>query len=111
MKNSGRILIFTGEGKGKTTAALGMAFRACGHGMQALVIQFIKNEAGTGEIAAGKHLPGLEIIQTGQGFVPPETDPQFSRHQKAAQEGLCLAAEAIKSRKYDLIVLDEICTA
>ena len=69
----GRVLLFTGDGKGKTTAALGLALRACGHGMRVLVLQFIKADASTGEIAAARHLPGVEIVQTGRGFVPAPT--------------------------------------
>ncbi len=71
MSQPGRVLLFTGEGKGKTTAALGMALRAVGHGMKAKVIQFIKSDCSTGEIDALGLLPGVEIVQTGCGFVPP----------------------------------------
>ncbi|ABC78668.1 cob(I)yrinic acid a,c-diamide adenosyltransferase [Syntrophus aciditrophicus] len=106
-----RILLFTGEGKGKTTAALGMALRACGHGMRVRIIQFIKADPTTGEAAAVSHLPGVELIQTGLGFVPPESSAEYSRHRQAAERGLLLAEEAVLSDQYDLIVLDEICNA
>jgi cob(I)alamin adenosyltransferase len=106
-----RLLLLTGDGKGKTTAALGMALRASGHGMRVKIIQFIKNVPGTGEVAAAKHLPGVELIQTGLGFVPPEDSAEFSKHREAAEQGLLLAEEAIRSGQYDLIVLDEICNA
>ncbi len=110
-KPYGRILLFTGEGKGKTTAALGMALRASGHGMRTLILQFIKANSSTGEIAGCAYLPGVEIFQTGLGLVPNEKNPRFAEHRRAAQEGLGLAVEAISSRRYDLIILDEICTA
>ncbi len=106
-----RILIFTGNGKGKTTAALGMALRASGHGMRVRIIQFIKNDVTTGEIGALKHLPGVELLQTGCGFIPPVTSPAFARHREAAEKGLRMTFETVRSGDYDLVVLDEICTA
>jgi cob(I)alamin adenosyltransferase len=105
-----RILIFTGDGKGKTTAALGMALRASGHCMKTLVLQFIKSNQ-SGELTAFKSLHGVEIIQTGRGFVPSPTDPAFLKHREAACQGLEMAVEALRSKKYDLMILDEICTA
>jgi len=105
-----RILIFTGDGKGKTTAALGMALRASGHSMKTLVLQFIKSNK-SGELTALKNLHGVEIIQTGRGFVPSPMDPAFLKHREAAHQGLETAAEALRSKKYDLMILDEICTA
>ncbi len=111
MTHPGRILLFTGNGKGKTTAALGMALRASGHGMQTLILQFIKANSSVGEIAACRHLPNVEISQTGLGFVPEPSNPSFSEHRRAAQEGLGLALKALTSGQYDLVVLDEICTA
>jgi len=106
-----RLLLFTGDGKGKTTAALGMALRASGHGMRVKIIQFIKDVPAIGEVAAVKHLPGVELIQTGMGFVPAEDSNEFPRHREAAERGLLLAEEAIRSGQYGLIVLDEICNA
>jgi len=106
-----RLLLFTGDGKGKTTAALGMALRASGHGILVKIIQFIKDVSATGEVAAVKHLPGVELIQTGLGFVPVEDNDEFPRHREAAERGLLLAEEAIRSGQYGLIVLDEICNA
>jgi len=106
-----RILIFTGDGKGKTTAALGMALRASGHDMRTLFLQFMKANEAVGELAALKHLPGVEAIQMGRGFVPPPTNPVFPEHRQAAFHALEKAAEALRSRRYDLIILDEICTA
>ena len=106
-----RILIFTGDGKGKTTAALGMALRASGHGMRTLMLQFMKANETVGELTALKNLPRVEIIQMGRGFVPSAADPAFPEHRQAAFHALEKAAEALRSKRYDLIILDEICTA
>jgi cob(I)alamin adenosyltransferase len=110
-KIEGRILLFTGDGKGKTTAALGMVLRASGHGQRILVIQFIKHNTATGEINGCRHLPQVELLQTGLGFVPDPASPHFVEHRRAAEKGLDYAAEALRSRQYDLVVLDEICLA
>lgn len=110
-KTLSRVLLFTGEGKGKTTAALGMALRAVGHGQRVLILQFIKADSSVGEIAALREMNGIEIIQTGRGFLPPSTNPAFAEHREAAERGLSLAEEAIGSGEYDLVVLDEICVA
>jgi cob(I)alamin adenosyltransferase len=111
MSEKGRILIFTGDGKGKTTAALGMAVRAHGHGIPVAVIQFVKSDVQTGEFAILSKLPGVDIFVTGRGFVPPETDPRFADHRRAAEEGLRIASEAACSGRYGLVILDEGCYA
>lgn len=111
MPDPGRILIFTGDGKGKTTAALGMALRASGHGMRVKIVQFIKSETNTGEYAAVKKLDTVEVVQSGLGFVPAAGHPDFPLHQGAARHALQIAAEAIHSKAYDMIILDEICNA
>lgn len=108
---SGRVLVFTGDGKGKTTASLGIALRAVGHGMKVKIIQFVKSDTSTGEIAALNMLPGVEIVQTGCGFVPNESNAKFTDHRQAAENGLKIAAEAIESCKYSVVILDEICVA
>jgi cob(I)alamin adenosyltransferase len=111
MRKNRRLLIFTGDGKGKTTAALGMVLRAAGHGQAVKMIQFIKADSKTGELAACQRLPGVEIVQMGRGFIPPPTSAKFAVHRDAAVKALEAAAEAVASDKYDLIVLDEICVA
>jgi len=107
---AGRVLLFTGDGKGKTTAALGLALRACGHGMRVLVLQFIK-AAITGELTASRHLPGCEFVQTGRGFVPQPDNPHFAEHARAAEAGLERAAHALREGQYEIVILDDICTA
>jgi cob(I)alamin adenosyltransferase len=111
MDEKGRILIFTGDGKGKTTAALGMALRAHGHGIPVAIVHFVKSDVETGEFAVLSRLPGVEIFVTGRGFVPPETDPRFADHQRAAEEGLRIASEAARSGRCGLVILDEGCYA
>ncbi|MDP7163026.1 MAG: cob(I)yrinic acid a,c-diamide adenosyltransferase [Phycisphaerae bacterium] len=106
-----RIVIFTGDGKGKTTAAVGMAVRAIGHGMRVRIIQFVKNDPTTGELPALRRFENVEVTQAGLGFVPPPDDPQFPQHQQAAHEGLKLAAEAVSCGHWNLVILDEICFA
>ncbi len=108
---SGRTLLFTGDGKGKTTAALGMALRAAGHGQRVLIVQFVKNDATTGELAACAHLPGVDIVQTGCGFIPPVHSPAFAAHCEAAVSGLSRAASALASDHLDVLILDEVCVA
>lgn len=111
MKDTPRILLFTGNGKGKTTAALGMALRACGHGMPVSMIQFIKNDSSTGELRAAARLADFEILQSGQGFLPAPGKPAFAGHQAAAEAGLKHAAERIAGGRFGLVILDEVCGA
>jgi cob(I)alamin adenosyltransferase len=106
-----RILIFTGDGKGKTTAALGMAFRASGHGMRTCVVQFIKSDTSVGEITAANASQKIEIHPTGLGFLPPGHGPHLASHRAAAQAGLKKAAEALASGRFELLILDELCLA
>lgn len=111
MTEKPRILLFTGNGKGKTTAALGMALRAAGHGMPTLVLQFVKQDPTSGEIAAVGSLESVDIVQTGLGFLPAERSPALARHREAAEAGFARAREAILCGRYSLVVLDEICFA
>jgi cob(I)alamin adenosyltransferase len=104
-------LIFTGDGKGKTTAALGMAFRASGHGMRTCIVQFIKSDTATGETIAAMNSPCVEIHATGLGFLPPADNPKFAEHRNAAQTGLRKAAEVIADGRFALVILDELCSA
>ena len=111
MDRKPRILVFTGKGKGKTTAALGMALRACGHGMATAMIQFVKADEDTGELIAARDLKNFEIIQSGLGWVPASDDPEFDRHREAALNGLALARECVGNGSIDLLILDEVCFA
>ena len=111
MMQTPRVLIFTGEGKGKTTAALGLAFRASGHGLRTCMIQFVKADDAVGEVAAARDSAQIQIIQTGLGFLPPATSPAFRDHQAAAQSGLRRAAEILASARFEVVILDEVCLA
>ncbi len=109
--SAGRVLLFTGDGKGKTTAALGMALRAAGHGMKVLFLQFVKSDPDTGEMAAFADLPGCGIVLAGRGFVPPPASPEYPEHCRAAEEGMKKAREALSSGGFDMVCLDEIAVA
>jgi len=101
----GLVLVFTGDGKGKTTAALGTLLRAWGRGMRCCVVQFIKHETGRwGEVRAGERL-GIEWVKTGDGFTWRSRD--LSATAERAQAGWALAQERIASGRYDLVLLDE----
>jgi cob(I)alamin adenosyltransferase len=107
---SGFIHLYTGEGKGKTTAALGLALRAAGCGLRVLVVQFLKGGE-TGEREAARSLcPLLEIRpRGGEGFVDPAHPREADRLM--AGEALAESAREVASGDWDLVVLDEINTA
>ncbi len=109
-KRIGLVVVLTGYGKGKTSSAMGMVLRACGHGMKVCVIQFMKGDIFTGEWEGVKKLDcDVEIVATGMGFCGIQGNPYpRASHREAAQRALGLAKERIGSNGYDLIVLDEI---
>lgn len=100
------MIINTGDGKGKTTAALGTAFRALGHGKKVCVIQFLKGQGKYGEREMAAHTDNLDWYICGKGFVFKKEDIEADR--EVAQKGFQLAVDKVKSNKYDLIILDEI---
>jgi cob(I)alamin adenosyltransferase len=105
----GLILINTGPGKGKTTAAMGTVLRAVGNGLKVLMLQFLKGSWHYGELDAVEAFHGNFVMkQLGRGFVKiggAETDPEDIRMVEAAWEE---AREAILSGEWDMVVLDEI---
>ena len=106
----GLLIVYTGGGKGKTTAALGMTLRAVGYGHRVLVLQFIKGSWHYGELDGLKRLaPEVELVQGGEGFVGiiDDTKP-LAVHEAAAREALALAREKLATDHYDLAILDEI---
>jgi cob(I)alamin adenosyltransferase len=109
--NTARVILLTGDGKGKTTAALGMVLRAAGHGLRATLVLFIKNNRQTGEARALKRFPEVELHFCGCGFVRDPIPEQQARHRAAAERGLALARERLRDPSITLIVLDEICGA
>jgi cob(I)alamin adenosyltransferase len=109
MSGKGVIQVYTGEGKGKTTAALGVALRASGHGQKVCMIQFIKGTWPTGELTAAKYIPGFEIHTLGKGFVGIRGDQlPIEEHRKAAEHALSVAKDKMSSGEYDILILDEI---
>tara|TARA_B100000614_G_scaffold167279_1_gene149011 strand:- start:83 stop:778 length:696 start_codon:yes stop_codon:yes gene_type:complete len=103
----GLLIVFTGNGKGKTTAALGMALRTIGHGYKVAIIQFIKGGWSTGEEKALKNLSSkISWHSLGEGFTW-ETQDRI-RDEKLVQEAWELAKEYIKNESYKLIILDEV---
>ncbi|MBI4966045.1 MAG: cob(I)yrinic acid a,c-diamide adenosyltransferase [Desulfomonile tiedjei] len=103
----GLLMVFTGNGKGKTTAALGQAFRALGHGFKVCVIQFIKGSWKYGEMAAAEKFKGLlEFHVMGKGFTWASKD--IEQDTRAAKEAWIFAKEAIGSGKFEMVVLDEL---
>ncbi|HOD66149.1 MAG TPA: cob(I)yrinic acid a,c-diamide adenosyltransferase [candidate division Zixibacteria bacterium] len=109
-KNTGLLIVYTGNGKGKTTAALGMCVRAVGYDWQVCVIQFVKGSWKYGELKGIKRLaPNVELHTVGEGFVGIVDDTKdFEEHRAAARKGVALALEKIRSRAYPLVILDEL---
>ena len=108
--NTGLVIVFTGDGKGKTSAAIGMAVRATGHKMYVSVVQFIKSPAAGGESRAVERLaPELDFISLGKGFVSGAPgSPARAEHQQAARDALKLARQRMEAGSWDLLILDEI---
>jgi cob(I)alamin adenosyltransferase len=106
MQSKGRVIVNTGNGKGKTTAALGTAFRTLGHGGKVCVIQFLKGQGKYGERVMAEKTDNLDWFICGKGFVFKKEN--IDEDRQVAQEGFLLAMEKVKSDEYDLIVLDEI---
>jgi cob(I)alamin adenosyltransferase len=116
MMTSGLVQVYTGDGKGKTTCALGAGLRAAGHGLQVLMISFMKaklamkegsEEVNYGEFESIDKIPNFTIIPVGrETFVDKENPDPID--VKMAQDGLRIAQEAIRKKKCDVLILDEI---
>ncbi|HMM22743.1 MAG TPA: cob(I)yrinic acid a,c-diamide adenosyltransferase [Selenomonadales bacterium] len=106
----GLIIVHTGTGKGKTTAALGLGMRAWGQGLKVLVLQFIKGNWKYGELQAAERMgPDFVIRQMGEGFVRNcKDDAALAEHCSAAEETLREARREILAEQWDMIILDEI---
>lgn len=104
----GLIHVYTGHGKGKTTASFGLAMRAAGHGKSVLILQFLKSRTkNSGEIMAARKC-GIKVVKF-KGQTAPIFDPSIKKSElkKAVKEAIEYCIEEIKSGKYDLIVLEE----
>lgn len=108
--NRGLVHIYTGEGKGKTTAAVGLAVRAAGQGFRVCMIQFLKGGRSSGEYRLiSERIPEIEFIRSGMThpMFMKKKPPQVELEEEAAKT-LALAGEKAASGEYDLIILDEI---
>jgi cob(I)alamin adenosyltransferase len=106
---SGYVQVYTGDGKGKTTAAFGLAMRAAGRGLRALVLQFMKADPAWGEIVSAKRL-GIAVEQVGRDHWVI-TGEATADDLAAAAAGFARARELVVGGAYDVIVLDELVTA
>ncbi len=106
----GLIVVITGNGKGKTTSALGMAVRACGHGMKVCIIQFMKGDLYAGEWDGIRLMNcDIELLATGKGFCGIQGNPYpWAEHRANAQDAIDLVHEKIASGRFDIVILDEI---
>lgn len=105
----GLLIVFTGNGKGKTSAAMGVALRAVGQGLRVLMIQFIKGSWHYGELDSSKMLNGqFEIRPMGRGFVKVGTEKPDPEDVRLVEEAWKTGVEAMHSGNYDLVIFDEI---
>ena len=106
----GLVVVITGNGKGKTTSAMGMVLRASGHGFKSCIIQFMKGDLYTGEWDGVKRLDGLvELHATGMGFCGIQGNTYtHAEHRASAQAAIELAKAKMASGDYQIIILDEI---
>jgi len=108
-ERKGLIIVHTGSGKGKTTAALGLALRGAGYGFQTLMIQFIKGSWKYGELDAAEMLaPFLDIVPMGKGFIRFDREGPTPEDREAVSEAWEFAKRQMAADKYDMIILDEI---
>ena len=110
MSKDGLVIVYTGNGKGKTTAALGLAIRAVGYEHKVCMLQFIKGSWHYGEMDSSKKLePKFELIAIGKGFVGilDDNSPR-EEHEKYAAEALRICREKINSGNYNVVILDEV---
>jgi len=106
----GLIIVHTGPGKGKTTAALGTALRAVGQGLKVLMVQFLKGSWHYGELDAAQMLgeDRFKILPMGRGFVKVGAEKPDPEDVRMVEEAWKYASEKIASEEYDLVILDEI---
>jgi cob(I)alamin adenosyltransferase len=109
-ERKGLVIVYTGDGKGKTTAALGAALRAASRGMKTFMIQFLKEKDASAEQNAPPSLSdNITIYPCGKGFVFDGDDRTL--HKEAAEAGWCFMEEELMRNKYDILILDEIAAA
>ncbi|MFQ5440901.1 MAG: cob(I)yrinic acid a,c-diamide adenosyltransferase [Nitrosopumilaceae archaeon] len=110
MADQGLTIVYTGKGKGKTTAALGIVLRATGYDKKICMIQFIKGSWHYGEMNSSKRLqPGFEMVAIGKGFVGIIDDKSpLEDHKEIANEAVKISNTKIQSGDYDIVILDEV---
>ncbi len=109
-EKKGLVVVITGYGKGKTTTALGIALRACGHDLKVCIIQFMKGDLYAGEWDGVKKMNcSIELIPTGKGFCGIQGNPYpYEEHRKNAQDAILLTHQKMKTGDLDVLILDEI---
>lgn len=103
----GLVQVYTGDGKGKSTAAFGLALRAMGRGLKVKIVQFLKGDTRYGEIIALQQFPAIEVVQFGS---PEFVNPLHPREEdrRLAQEALEQGRQALLSGRYDIVIMDEV---
>ena len=104
---TGIVQVYTGNGKGKTTAAVGLGLRAVGHGLKVFMLQFMKGDPNYGELIALENIPGFDYLQSGLPTFVVKGSPS-EEDLRLAREGLQKARELLSGSSYDLVILDEI---
>jgi len=109
-EKKGLVVVITGHGKGKTTTALGIVVRACGHNLSSSIIQFMKGDIYAGEWDGIKRIDcAVELISTGKGFCGIQGNPYpYEEHRINAQDAITLTHQKIESSQWDILILDEI---
>lgn len=103
----GKVHVVTGPGKGKTTAAFGLALRAAGHGLRVCIVQFMKSGMTTGEVLAVQRVPNIQVHQYGTGrFVDPKKLTQGDR--RCAKEAMACVRELLEKGSCDVLIMDEV---
>lgn len=105
--DTGLIQVYTGEGKGKTTAALGLALRAVGQGLRVHIVQFMKGWPNPGELAALQHQPRISLQQFGRASLVDRQHPD-PEDVRLAQEAWRHSLDALRAGAYDVVILDEL---
>jgi len=108
----GMVHVYTGDGKGKTTAALGLALRALGWGLRVMMVQFIKGYKNIGEIKfAAKYPAGFAVRQFAVDLKRGIDERKVLARKREADEAMTFAEQVVKSGEYDLVILDELAVA
>ena len=105
--HQGLVQVYTGDGKGKTSAALGLGLRAAGHGFEVYMIQFMKGQINYGELQAVKHIPNFTIQQFGRPDFVDKSNPD-PEDIKLAQDALDHSRSIIEKKDVDFLILDEV---